>query len=250
MMHQDINVSIICPNSLAKEGLRRILSEDSFAVLSSFEDAAALLAEGSENAPIDDCDIILFEGSGPSTYQEVEALLARYPKCKLVLLANTFDFDSMIDVFRAGANGYIIKDIECQSLIESLKLVALGETVLPSQLVKHLPLRSAMANSNLNDGSELLESLSERELETLRCLIMGYPNKVIAYRLDISEATVKVHVKAILRKLGVQNRTQEAIWAVNNGLDANAACATLAAEFSHEKVEDDDYVYAPARAEA
>ena len=157
-------------------------------------------------------------------------------------IAATLDFDSMIDVFRAGANGYIVKDIECQSLIESLKLVALGETVLPSQLVKHLPLRSAMANSNLNDGSELLESLSERELETLRCLIMGYPNKVIAYRLDISEATVKVHVKAILRKLGVQNRTQAAIWAVNNGLDANAACATLAAEFSHEKVEDDDYV--------
>jgi two-component system nitrate/nitrite response regulator NarL len=122
--------------------------------------------------------------------------------------------------------------------------VASGEKVLPSQLVKHLPLRSAMSNAELNDGSELLETLSEREIETLRCLIMGYPNKVIAYRLDISEATVKVHVKAILRKLGVQNRTQAAIWAVNNGLDVNATCATaFSAPKVNDNARDDDVEY-------
>ncbi|MEL6933918.1 MAG: response regulator transcription factor [Pseudomonadota bacterium] len=237
----DINISIVCPNSLAKEGLRRILVEDQFNVSNSFQDASPLLADGGEIGEFDQDGIILFETYASNIDQEVAALRAKYPNCGLVLLTDTFEFNTMIDVFRAGADGYIIKDIECQSLIESLKLVALGEKVLPSQLVKHLPLRSAMSSSPQTDGSELLGSLSEREVETLRCLIMGYPNKVIAYRLDISEATVKVHVKAILRKLGVQNRTQAAIWAVNHGLDANAACATLAAESSNDTSDEAEF---------
>ncbi|MFL0357261.1 LuxR C-terminal-related transcriptional regulator [Erythrobacter sp. GH1-10] len=239
-MHEEINVSIVCPNSLVKEGLRRILSEDTFSVRHSLGNAASLLNDESEGAFLDDGELVLFESSGPDIDQDIRALHEKHPNCKLVLLADSFDFDGMIDAFRAGADGYIIKDIECQSLIESLKLIALGEKVLPSQLVKHLPLRSAMENGSLADQSELLDSLSDRELETLRCLIMGYPNKVIAYRLDISEATVKVHVKAILRKLGVQNRTQAAIWAVNNGLDANAACATLAAKSPNDNAEEGD----------
>lgn len=250
MLHQaDISVSIVCPNSLAKEGLRRILAEDQFEVSNSFEDASPLLSDDAEAPDLDKNEIILFETSGVNADQQVAAIREKYPDCKLVLLTNTFEFDSMIDVFRAGADGYIIKDIECQSLIESLKLVALGEKILPSQLIKHLPLRSAMSSIPQTGGSELLDALSEREIETLRCLIMGYPNKVIAYRLDISEATVKVHVKAILRKLGVQNRTQAAIWAVNHGLDANAACATLAAGSTDDASEDeDDFAMQPANA--
>lgn len=245
MNRHEISVSIVCPNSLVKEGLRRILSEESFDVRNSFDDAAPLYGEASDVAVVHDGEIIVFEGSGANVERHISALRERHPNCKLVLLADCFNFDTMSNVFRAGADGYLVKDIECRSLIESLRLVASGEKVLPSQLVKHLPLRSAMSNVEINDGSELLETLSEREIETLRCLIMGYPNKVIAYRLDISEATVKVHVKAILRKLGVQNRTQAAIWAVNNGLDVNATCATA---FSASKVndnarDDDDVEY-------
>ncbi len=246
MLHQaDINVSIVCQNSLAKEGLRRILTEDQFEVCNLFEDVSPLLADDADTYHLDKDGIILFEMTGQNVDQQVSAIREKYPTCKLVLLTNAFEFDAMIDVFRAGADGYIIKDIECQSLIESLKLVALGEKILPSQLVKHLPLRSAMSSAPQTDGSEMLDSLSEREIETLRCLIMGYPNKVIAYRLDISEATVKVHVKAILRKLGVQNRTQAAIWAVNHGLDANAACATLAAETPEDAPVEEDEFAAP-----
>lgn len=227
MISYDIDVSIVCANSLVKEGLRRILSEECFHVHNSFHDSAALLGEGSNPTLVRDGEIIIFEGSGANVERNISSLRERFPNCKLVLLADSFNFDTMTNVFRAGADGYLVNDIECRSLIESLKLVASGEKVLPSQLVKHLPLRSAMVDAELNDGSELLETLSEREIETLRCLVMGYPNKVIAYRLDISEATVKVHVKAILRKLGVQNRTQAAIRAVNSGLDANATFSTV-----------------------
>ena len=250
MIHQEIKVSIVSPNSLSKEGLKRILGEEQFQICHSFEDPSPLLSDELDCPDDFDDGIILFEATGPEIEREVAALREKYPKCHLVLLANKFEFDSMVDVFRAGADGYLIKDIECMSLIESLKLVALGEKVLPSQLIKHLPLRSAISAAPQSDGSELLEALSDREIETLRCLIMGYPNKVIAYRLDISEATVKVHVKAVLRKLQVQNRTQAAIWAVNHGLDANAACATLAASSQGKNAADDDARNEPMSASA
>ncbi|TYC87068.1 response regulator transcription factor [Novosphingobium sp. BW1] len=84
-------------------------------------------------------------------------------------------------------------------------------------LLEHLALKRPLIEEEAEIKVELGELLSEREIDTLHCLMMGYPNKVIAYRLDISEVTVKVHVKAILRKLMVQNRTQTAIWAVNQG---------------------------------
>ena len=175
MLQQDIKVSIIGANSLSCEGLRRILNEEEFAVCHSFEDTTPLLS-GTKNEPdIEECGIILFETADPHVEGEIAALRERFPDSRLVFLANCFEFDAMAGLIRAGADGYIIKDIQCESLIESLRLVALGEKVMPSQLVKHLPLRSAFSTAHQRQGSEELENLSEREIETLRCLIMGYP---------------------------------------------------------------------------
>jgi two-component system nitrate/nitrite response regulator NarL len=147
----------------------------------------------------------------------------------------------MVDAFRAGADGYILKEIGCDSLIESLRLIKLGEKVMPSELVRHLPQHSMAPNSSTEPEANLAELLSEREIETLRCLVLGYANKVIAYRLYISEATVKVHVKAVLRKLMVQNRTQAAIWAVNHGVvSAQMASITQPEAAPLNKIEVDD----------
>lgn len=242
MTSYDIDVSIVCPNSLVKEGLSRILSEDCFKVRNSFHDAGPFLSDAPGHAFVRDGEIIVFEGSGADVERHIAALRERLPNCRLVLLADNFNFDRMTSVFRAGADGYLVKDIECRSLVESLKLIACGEKVLPSQLVKHLPPNSGMAEAELNDGADLLATLSERELGTLRCLIMGYPNKVIAYRLDISEATVKVHVKAILRKLGVQNRTQAAIRAVNSGLGGTATITSIYSANDIALDEDEDFL--------
>ncbi|MXP44341.1 LuxR C-terminal-related transcriptional regulator [Allopontixanthobacter sediminis] len=137
---------------------------------------------------------------------------------QLVLLASKFDMDFIVSAFNCGVHGFILKEISCNSLVGSLKLVALGEKIMPSRLADHLPNWISNDVVAQHHKSETLDLLSEREKETLRCLVSGYPNKIIARRMDISEATVKVHVKAILRKLEVQNRTQAAIWAVNNRL--------------------------------
>lgn len=225
----EVNVALVCANSIMREGLSRILGEEEFVVAHSYRDCDSMLS--GEGDPIDESELIVIDVSAAQDVKtEVHALRKAYSNSRLVLLTDEFEYEMMVDSFRAGVDGYIVKEIACRSLVESLRLVTLGEKVLPSALLDHLADRSVMPGPSGKSGADLVKLLSEREIETLRCLIMGYPNKVIAHRLDISEATVKVHVKAILRKLMVQNRTQAAIWAVNNGVDANAACATIAAE--------------------
>jgi two-component system nitrate/nitrite response regulator NarL len=105
-------------------------------------------------------------------------------------------------VFRAGANGYLFMGPSLEPLIKALELVMLGETVLPK-----------------NSAPQL----SRRERLILRHLAQGHTNKVIASKTGMAQATVKVHVKSILFKLGVVNRTQAAMWAINNGLFVGGA---------------------------
>ena len=146
----------------------------------------------------------------------------------------------MFSAVKADANGYLFKTIAPEALIKSLDLIMLGEIVLPTQFVKYLcdnaghnaghsgdrngvdaekgdihalpaPISSSLAA--IEGRSPTL--LSGREASVLRCLMFGESNKLIARKYNIAEATVKVHVKAILRKIRVNNRTQAAIWAAN-----------------------------------
>lgn len=227
MIAHNISASLVCGNSLAREGLKRILGEDGFSLGRTFSHCDDLLETPNEvtaeTRAKSGSDLLLIDISATGDIEtDIAALRARQPATRIVLLADTFDFDTMVSAFRAGADGYIVKEIDFEPFLESLRLVALGEKVLPGAVIQHLPDFGKAPRRAAPDRSKIFCSLSEREVETLRCLIMGYPNKVIAQRLDISEATVKVHVKAILRKLSVQNRTQAAIWAVNNGVDPDA----------------------------
>ncbi|WP_217430861.1 response regulator transcription factor [Sphingomonas bacterium] len=152
------------------------------------------------------------ETQGPAIITQV---LQHLPGLRPVVLVNTFDFATMRTCFQAGACGYIVKKIASTSLIASLHLIAMGEKVMPSDLAGELPEAPATGDggSGINHPIESA-GLSLRESEILACLVSGKPNKIISRQLSISEATVKVHVKAILRKTGVQNRTQAAIWAM------------------------------------
>lgn len=216
MQHAEpISVSLVCPNDLAREGLRRILNEHEFEVIASWGSIDLII----KNSPATVSGIIIIDCTSlGSCTEQVEEVRERFPLAKIVFLSDTFSLAHMMEAFRAGVDGYVLKEIGCDSLIESLRLVRLGEKVMPSELVRHLPQHAIGSSPSTGSEANFAELLSEREIETLRCLVLGIPNKVIAYRLDISEATVKVHVKAVLRKLMVQNRTQAAIWAVNHGM--------------------------------
>ena len=136
-----------------------------------------------------------------------------------IVAKGDYEFDEVALAFGNGIDGYIVKEISCEPLIESLKLVALGEKVLPSQLARTLSDFHPRFESGNQHDTASAACLSEREAEILRCLTVGMANKVMSRLLNISEATVKVHVKAILRKLRLSNRTQAAIWAIKHGFE-------------------------------
>jgi two-component system nitrate/nitrite response regulator NarL len=135
-----------------------------------------------------------------------------------VALASDFAVDALRDAMNAGADGYLMKDVSPEALLQSLELVMMGEKVFPTNLAAML--------FELNNASSPVNSVrgqSPREQEILRTLVTGSSNKLIAIKLGITEATVKVHLKTLLRKIDVNNRTQAAIWAMNNGFTAEGA---------------------------
>jgi len=214
-----VQVALLGRNALVREGLRHILSEESFEVIDSTDNPADLM-EARHEAP--ESSLIVLVDQSAKTYgeEEIFAIRNNNSKARFVFLTEQLNLEYMTQAFRLGAHGFILKSVGCESLLGSLRLVALGEKVLPGALAERLPSISSANSVFVPQGNTLDTPLSDRETEILSCLVIGLPNKLIARRLDLSEATVKVHVKGILRKLGVQNRTQAAIYALNNGFDS------------------------------
>ena len=150
---------------------------------------------------------------------------------RAVVLAGHARLCDMASMFHAGVSACFVAGTDPDTFIKSVELVMLGETILPAAFVNsihnnehdcgHRPTTIEAGGSS--ESSTPAESygasqLSGRERRILYYLSKGNTNKIIARTLDIAEATVKVHLKAILRKIGVRNRTQAAVWAMNNGL--------------------------------
>ena len=162
------------------------------------------------------------------TLEQIELLRDKHPTGRFAIVADHYRLADLASAFRAGANGYFVNAMTCDLFIKSIELVAMGETIFPpeflsfaldpeSNRVDKAKLRVENAQAILFTKDPMEPHLSPREKSILQCLIEGYSNKCIARKIDIAEATVKVHVKAILRKIRVQNRTQAAIWGMNNG---------------------------------
>lgn len=221
-----------CKNSMLREGLRHILSSTRFRLhpetVTSGEIALDQAAQEGSLLFILDANLY------PSGLDEgIGVLKQKYAQARIVVLSDNFNLEGMKSAFQSGADGYCLATTGCEALIKYLDLVMLGEVVFPSA-----PFLAAI--SNHVEGSDLsiettasrtsplqvasaseghdspIRTLSSREAEILQCLMQGAPNKVIARKLDVAEATVKVHIKAILRKIRVANRTQAAMWAVNH----------------------------------
>lgn len=211
-------IALLGCNSLFREGLRHILEDKKFEVVLSSETSEFSSDIGQENDPHN--LIVLVDQSSPEfDPDEMCSIMDRFPGAKLVYLAKKFDLDDMVLAFKSGAQGYIVKDIPCESLIGSLQLIALGEKILPGELIDQLPDGPNANGAAAPAVPNLHEILSAREIKILRHLAAGFPNKTIANRLDLSEGAVKVHVKGVLRKLNVNNRTQAALLAFNSGLE-------------------------------
>jgi two-component system nitrate/nitrite response regulator NarL len=193
-----------------------ILEKDGFNVVHSWESIDELEPVKSSN----DFITILDCGSSASQVDAVERARSILPSSRLVVVSEQFDLKTVIDCFNAGVQGYIIKSGRSTRMLAALRLVALGEKVVPSDFIDSISESGVERPVGSDFDHEREEAkLSPRELDVLCCLMAGYSNKVIARKLDVCEATVKVHVKAILRKLHVHNRTQAALWANTHGIN-------------------------------
>jgi DNA-binding NarL/FixJ family response regulator len=142
-----------------------------------------------------------------------------------VLILTTFDLDEYVyEALRAGASGFLLKDVTARQLAEGVRVVAAGEAMLAPTVTRRLLERFAPALPPAEDGAAAaLSELTERELEILKLLASGLSNAELGTRLYLSEPTIKTHLSSVFRKLGVRDRVQAVIAAYDAGLVAPAA---------------------------
>lgn len=210
-----IKTALIAQSPLFRAGVKHVLRDDRFEIIR--EDIALPAVAELEN----EVDLLLVHK--PHDVREIEDELKQIreacPDCKIVLLAGSIEIEQMAISFAAGVDGFLLEEISHQALLESLGLVMLGEKVFPSRLAAFICSQS-WHMSDARFGVVGSGILSQREADIVSRLAAGLPNKVIADELTITESTVKVHLKSILKKLRLSNRTQAAVWALNNGLAA------------------------------
>jgi len=214
-----IDVCLVSPNDISREGMALILRNEGFNVLNMWESVDELVSEKSDS----DFITILDCGSVVGQLSTVALAKSSLPNSRLVVVSEQFDLKTVVDCLSAGVHGYIIKSTKSTRMLAALRLVALGEKVVPSDFVDTVS-ECGIERAIGTDYDQEIEDakLSPREFDVLCCLMAGYANKVIARKLEVCEATVKVHVKAILRKLQVHNRTQAALWANTRGIHETA----------------------------
>ena len=212
-------VYLVGGNGLFRRGLIGFLENTDFQPVTEFDAVQECLERrGVGEEP----DVIVYISSGDvaESGAAVDSLLGLYPSARLVVLCEQLSVDELGECLKLGAGGYLLNSISKDALIHSLTLILLGETVFPSSLA------AAWVASGLSGSAALdlqrMRDLTQREIDILERLTEGASNKLIARRLGITESTVKIHMKSLIRKLGVSNRTQAALWAIRAGLGDEA----------------------------
>jgi NarL family two-component system response regulator LiaR len=204
-----IRVLITDDHGVVRQGLRMFLSLDpDIEVVGEAENGREALAMARELRP----DVVLMDLLMPvmDGVEATRAIRSELPEVEVVALTSVLGDTSVTGAIKAGATGYLLKDTEAEELHRAIKGAAEGKVQLAPEATVHL-MREVRA-------PESPEELTERETEVLRLLARGKANKQIASALFVEEKTVKAHVSSILRKLGVQSRTQAALHAVRTGL--------------------------------
>ena len=206
------SVVIIDDHPLFRKGVRQLLELEPelevVAEASSGEEGAKLVASHEPDLVLLDLNM-----KGMGGIRTLEAIKKHNPETRVVILTVSDTSDDLIGTIRAGADGYLLKDMEPEELLAHIKDAVFGRTVISSGLAGRLAMALREEASAKNRS---VNELTEREMEILRCVAVGKSNKQIARDLDITEGTVKVHVKHLLRKLNFRSRVEAAVWVVEN----------------------------------
>lgn len=214
-----MRVVLIDDHALFRMGLRELLERRNLEVV----DVAGSGEQGIEVLRQNIPDVVLLDMRMPglSGLDILKRLKTEHPSLPVVMLTTSRDERDVIDSLQQGAQGYLLKDMEPDELIDALmRIVARNETVVAPELTAVLA-KAVQGGENPDRGSDMMDAfanLTPREREILCHLADGQSNKLIARNLGISDGTVKLHVKAILRKLKVHSRVEAAVMAVEKNL--------------------------------
>jgi len=204
-----IGVLIADDHGVVREGLRMFLGRDSeLIVVGEASNGAEAIELARQLRP----DVVLMDLLMPvmDGIAATAAIRTELPETEVIALTSVLESTAVVGAMKAGAIGYLLKDTQALELRRAIKAAAAGQVQLSPQASAYLmrELRTP----------ETIEALTEREMEVLNLLVQGYSNKEVARALQIAEDTVKVHVKHILARLGVQSRTQAVLYAIRLGL--------------------------------
>jgi DNA-binding NarL/FixJ family response regulator len=210
-----IRIAIVDDQALVRSGFRMILeAQEDFDVVGEAENGR----EAVDFVLSSSVDVVLMDVRMPELDGiEATARIIREKPDTQVLVLTTFDLDEYVArALRAGASGFLLKDVRPAQLVDAIRVVAGGDALLAPTITRRLLDRFA---ASLDAGpSPELGALTDRELEILKLVAEGMSNAEIADRLFLGESTVKTHVSAVLRKLGVRDRVQAVIAAYDAGL--------------------------------
>ncbi|MDL4839211.1 response regulator [Aquibacillus rhizosphaerae] len=217
-------IVLIDDHKLFREGVKRILEfEQSFSVVAEGDDGSSALPLVEEHQP----DVVLMDINMPDTngVEATAALINKFPDVNVIILSIHDDENYVTHALKSGAQGYLLKEMDSNSLIEAIKVVSDGGSYLHPKVTHNLVQEyRRLVEENTSKGMEKfieyrkpLHLLTRRECEVLQLLADGKSNRGVAESLYISEKTVKNHVSNILQKMSVNDRTQAVVTAIRNG---------------------------------
>lgn len=211
MSHDAASIMLVDDHPLLRKGLQQLIElSDDLELVAQAGSGAEALKLGAELDP----DLILLDLNmqGMDGLETLEKLRAEGVTSRIVMLTVSDADDDVIAAISRGADGYLLKDMEPEELLTQIGRALQGKMVMSEAVTQALA--TAIRRPQPNNEAKL-DSLTGRELEILRLIAKGLSNKLIARELDISDGTVKVHVKHLLKKLGLRSRVEAAVWMIN-----------------------------------
>jgi DNA-binding NarL/FixJ family response regulator len=213
-----IRVLLVDDQELVREGFAMILdAQTDIEVVGYASDGSEAVARARETMT----DVVLMDVRMPGTdgIEATRRLRAAGFERLGILMLTTFDLDEYVyEALRAGASGFLLKDVPRATLIDGVRTVAAGESLLAPAITRKLIERFVSGPLVTNERPAEMALLSGREQDVLMHIARGRSNAEIAAALFLSEATVKTHVAAVLRKLDLRDRVQAVVWAYESGL--------------------------------
>lgn len=209
-----MRVMLVDDKPLMRNGIASLLRAHGHEVVAEANDGQEALDLVERASP----DLILMDIQMPvmGGLEATRLIKSQHPDTKIVILTVSDDENDLFEAVKSGAHGYLLKDLEAPEFFDALDAIDRGEAVIPTRLAGNL-LAEFRSKSHRGEELDSIGALSLRENEVLDLVSEGFTNKEVADRLYISENTVKYHMKNILNKLHLRNRSQVIAWAARRG---------------------------------